>query len=176
MHGERSPRIGSRPLPKYDTSSEPAPEPAERWWLIARRSGHTMSEEELRPLKDAWEAESRRRANERTFTALQKVRAKAEELAGAARDAAFVDWAECCVDHAKDPREWTQARTLYENYLSHARRFGRNRQQRAQSVQELATETQWGRMMATLPIAKKRRGMGIYYSLRCKRTPAATRE
>lgn len=120
----------------------------------------------------------RRRETEATFTALRKTRAKAEELAGAARDAAFDDWLRRCVVIAEAPAEWTQARALYDNYIAHAQRFGRNREQRALSIQELATETQWGRMMATMAtqIAKKRRSAGWYYQLRLKRTPAVTRE
>lgn len=102
------------------------------------------------------------------FTALTKARAKAEELAGAARDAAFDDWVRRSVVEAKRPDEWTQARVLYENYFTHVQRFGRNRTQRAQSVQVAATETQWGRMMATL-FAKRRRASGWFYPLRCKR-------
>lgn len=101
-------------------------------------------------------------------SALQQARAKAEELTGAVRSAAFDDWVRRCVVDAQTPSEWTQARTLYESYIAHARRFGDNRAQRSQSVLALATETQWGRMMATL-FVKKRRSAGWYYPLRCKR-------
>lgn len=73
-----------------------------------------------------------------------------------------------CVIAAQEPSEWTQARILYESYLQHAKTFGRNRGQRELSVQELATETQWGRMMATM-FVKKRRRAGWYYQLRLKR-------
>lgn len=105
------------------------------------------------------------------FTPLQAARAKAEELAGAVRNAAFDDWTRRCVVMADDPREWTQARVLYENYLVHARTYGGNRSQKALAAQARATETQWGRMMATLAsdIPKKRRSAGWYYPLRCKR-------
>lgn len=116
----------------------------------------------------AWEKEQRRKELELTFTGLQKARAKAEELAGAVRDAAFDDWIRRCVVTAKKPSEWTQARTLYESYLRHAQRFGSNRNQVAMSIQSLASETQWGRMMATM-FPKKRRRAGNYYPIRCKR-------
>lgn len=168
MHGKSRLRIGSRPLQKQDAEK---PQLAERWWLVAQRSGYTMTEEELQPFKDAFEADLRRREREATFTALQKARAKAEELAGTARNAAFEGWALANVVPAKTPREWTQARTLYENYIAFAQQFGRNREQREMSVQALATETQWGRMMATLAsqVPKKRRAAGWYYAIRLKR-------
>jgi hypothetical protein len=127
-----------------------------------------MSEAELQPFKDAFAEDRARRETEANFTNLQKARAKAEELAGAVRDAAFDDWVRRCVVSAQVPGEWTQARMLYASYLDHAQRFGRTRDHRAQSVQSLATETQWGRMMATL-FPKKRRTAGLYYPLRCKR-------
>lgn len=117
---------------------------------------------------EAWDKELKRRENEEAFTALRKARAKAEELSGAVRNAAFEDWILRSVVNAQEPSEWTQAQVLYENYLAHAKTFGDNRTQRAQSIQELATQTQWGRMMATL-FPKRRRSAGWYYPLRCKR-------
>jgi hypothetical protein len=73
-----------------------------------------------------------------------------------------------CVVDAQTPSEWTQASTLYENYIAHARRFGENRAQRSQSVLALATQTQWGRMMATL-FPKTRRSAGWFYPLKLRR-------
>ena len=108
------------------------------------------------------------RKRQSNFTKLKAARKKVEKLAQAVRSDAFDDWVSCCVVTAKEPSEWTQARILYESYLRHAKNYGRNRGQRAESVQELATETQWGRMMATL-FVKKRRSAGWYYPLRCKR-------
>lgn len=99
---------------------------------------------------------------------LKGVMKKAEELRADVRNDAFDDWVRRCVVTAQEPTEWTQARILYENYLAHAKTYGNNRADRALSVQELATETQWGRMMATL-FPKKRRRAGWYYQLRCKR-------
>lgn len=109
-----------------------------------------------------------KRERERTFTALQAARAKVEELSDAVRSAAFEDWVCRCVVTAQEPSEWTQARTLYESYLAHAKTYGRTQRQRGLIVQELATETQWGRMMAT-QFPKKRRTAGLYYPLRIKR-------
>lgn len=154
MTTTRRPRPGSRPLPKYD--SPPARHPAQSAtppWQGGDR--------------EAFEADLLRREREETFSALQKARAKAEELTGAVRSAAFDDWVECCMAEARTPDEWTQARMLYENYIAHARRFGNNRAQRAQAVLALATETQWGRMMATL-FPKTRRRAGWFYPLRLK--------
>jgi hypothetical protein len=110
----------------------------------------------------------KRAERDQSFTALQAARKKVEEFAGPVRDAAFDDWVRRSVVPAKVPAEWTQARVLYENYLAFARKFGRNRAQRALSIEELATETQWGRMMTTV-FPKKRRTAGWYYPLRCKR-------
>ena len=109
-----------------------------------------------------------RRELEATFTALQTHRAKANELAGTARSAAFEDWVRQRVVTATVPAEWTQAHVLYENYIDHAQKFGSSREQRALSVQVMATETMWGRMMAT-QFHKVRRTKGWYYPLRCKR-------
>jgi len=155
MTTTRRPRAGSLPLPKYDAPPEqhPAQLAIPPW-----RGGD----------RDAFEADLQRRETKETFSALQKAREKAEELTGAVRGAAFDDWVRRCVLDAQAPDEWSQARTLYESYIEHARRFGENRSQRAQSVLALATETQWGRMMATLFI-KKRRSTGWFYPLKLKR-------
>jgi hypothetical protein len=103
-----------------------------------------------------------------SVTALRAARAKAEELAGVVRTDAFNDWFRRCVVDAKEPSEWTQARVLYESYIRHAKTYGEKRWQRELSIQEAATETQWGRMMATLR-PKKRRTNGYFYPLQCKR-------
>lgn len=102
------------------------------------------------------------------FTALRAARAKVEELAATVRTEAFTDWVRRCTAPAREPSEWTQARVLYDSYIDHAKRYGLRAADRALSVQELATETQWGRMMATL-LPKKRRTAGFYYPLRVKR-------
>ena len=145
------PRPGSLPLPKIDSLAELAP---------------------LHPAQSAlppWlDEEPKQVDGERALTALRAARAKAEELAQAVRNAAFDDWVRRCVVTAREPSDWTQARVLYESYLAHAKAYGRTRADRALSVLELATETQWGRMMATL-FVKKRRSAGWYYPLRCKR-------
>jgi hypothetical protein len=130
-------------------------------------------QERIEKLKDALppfidgQQTDRERERDHTFTALQQARAKAEELTGALRSAAFDDWVRRCVVDARTPDEWTQARTLYDSYLAHAKAYGDNRAQRAQSVLALATMTQWGRMMGTL-FPKTRRSAGLYYPLRCK--------
>jgi hypothetical protein len=130
-----------------------------------------MREEELRKIEDAkrkQELERPRVERDRAFSELRKARTKVEKAAGEVRDLVFREWALRCVQSAQRPDEWTQARTLYENYLLHAKTIGRNRSQRGEIVQELATETQWGRMMAT-QFTKKRRTAGWYYPLRVKR-------
>jgi hypothetical protein len=98
---------------------------------------------------------------------LKAARKKYEEAAAAVRDDAFDDWIGRYVVTADRPDEWTQARELYENYLKRAKDFGNNRGDKALAKQELATETQWGRMMGSL-YPKKRRRNGWYYPLRLK--------
>lgn len=156
MANTRKPRIGKQPLPDYDAPPKPAP----------KQSGVVPPWKGGDP--DEFRADLQRRELKEAHTELQKARAKAEELIGTVRSAAFDDWLRRCVLEAKEPNEWTQARTLYESYINHAKHFGDNRSQQKQSVLALATETQWGRMMATM-FPKKRRSAGWYYPLKCKR-------
>lgn len=103
------------------------------------------------------------------LTALQKARKKAEELGEVVRDHAFDDWIRRCLAEATRPSEWTQSRELYESYIRHATAYGDNRSSRTLYRQELATETQWGKMMGSLYPNKKRRTAGWFYPLRLKR-------
>lgn len=186
MAAQKKPRPGSLPLPKDDDVTDPEQRVEGVWRTFDgkpprppwKSTGHTppVSNPSLPPFlgddpKEIadWEREQRRKEIEANFTGLQKARAKAEELAGAVREDAFDDWIRRCVVTAQKPSEWTQARALYENYVAHAQRFGRNRKQVAMSIQSLASEPQWGRMMATLFPKKRRRG-GNYYPLRRKRS------
>ena len=68
------PRPGSLPLTRSD--KPPPQERVESWWSVARRSGYTMSEAELQPLKDAFAEDRARREAEANFTGLQQARAK----------------------------------------------------------------------------------------------------
>jgi hypothetical protein len=150
------PRPGSLPLPKPEAPAAKPEAPA----FDAR----TLLEKGFRPPWDkeaasadiheaaqrafpTWMTEEPRPEEKvrQPFTALQKARRKAEELAGVVRSDAFSDWVRRCMVPAKVPSEWTQARTLYESYVAHAWTYGLNRSQRKLSGQELATETQWGR-------------------------------
>ena len=157
------PRPGSLPLPKADASERTdfAPPTVPFWqkglppWLKEEDEKSRLAREE--------------KARDRVFTALGAARKKAEELAGEVRSEGFNDWIRRCLKPATRPSEWTQARALYESYLAHARTYGRNRSQKALSVQELATETQWGRMMATQFPNKKRKTAGWFYPLTVKR-------
>lgn len=159
----RKPRPGV--LPKADKSvATKQSDPTTPQFDPATAIPHWLTQEDVR--KDRLEREEKER--DRVFTALAVARKKAEELAGEAQGVAFSDWIHRCVVLAQQPSEWTQARVLYESYLAHAKTYGRNRTQKALSIQELATETQWGRMMATR-FPKKRRTAGWYYQLRCKR-------
>lgn len=102
---------------------------------------------------------------------LQAARRKVEILAAAVRDEAFDDWVRRELEPARDPREWTVARTLYESYVSIAATYGGSRAARRNSRLELATETRWGKMMGSL-FSKKRRESGWYYPLRVKNVRA----
>jgi hypothetical protein len=102
------------------------------------------------------------------LTGLQQARAEAAKQAGWVQDLIFDNWIKNRVEEVDDPREWTQAHTLYENYLEHARAFGKKWKEKQAAFQALATETQWGRWMATR-YTKSRRTRAVYYPLRCKR-------
>jgi hypothetical protein len=99
---------------------------------------------------------------------LRDMRKKVQELGAVVRDEAFDDWHERCLVKAERPDEWTQARALYENYLKQAKGYGNNRQDRSLAKSELATETQWGRMMGEIHLKRRRRD-GNYYPVRLKR-------
>ncbi|MCE5972486.1 hypothetical protein LZA78_03185 [Sinirhodobacter sp. WL0062] len=99
---------------------------------------------------------------------LKDARAKVRKLAGKVQDEAFKHWLYAWVVDAERPDEWTQSRVLYENYLKRAKDYGNNRPDRRLSKEELATETQWGKMMGATYM-KKRRAGGNYYPVRLKR-------
>lgn len=106
---------------------------------------------------------------ERAITGLQQARAEAAKQAGWVQDLFFSAWISNCVEGADDPRQWTRASVLYENYLHRARKFSQKQKRLEQqaALEALATETQWGRWMATR-YPKKRRTAGFYYPLRLK--------
>ncbi len=112
----------------------------------------------------AWRKDLKQRETEAAFTEYRAARAKLELLAPSVRRAGFDYWLDRYVVTVDDPREWTQAQTLYESYLKHARTVC----DKEASVHELATVTLWGRMMAT-QFGKKRRGSGWHYPLRLKK-------
>lgn len=100
---------------------------------------------------------------------LKAARKKVLELAAVVRDEAFDDWLNNSVVRAERPDEWTQARDLYESYLRRAKNYGINRGDKRLAREELATVTQWGRMMGAEYPNKKRRRNGWYYPVRVKR-------
>jgi hypothetical protein len=100
---------------------------------------------------------------------LKAARKKVLELAAVVRDEAFTDWLRSSVVKAERPDEWTQARELYESYLRQAKNYGINRGDKRLAKEELATETQWGKMMGAEYPSKKRRRNGWYYPVRLKR-------
>lgn len=100
-------------------------------------------------------------------TKLKAARKKVEELAAVVRSDAFDHWVSRSIVKAERPDEWTQARLLYESYLRQAKTYGWNNRDKAATQVELATETQWGKMMTTM-FPKKRRRAGQYYPVRLK--------
>jgi hypothetical protein len=117
-----------------------------------------------------YDRDMERRKREYVLTALGAARKKARDLAGEVRSDAFKNWLRHGVVKALEPADWTQARLLYESYLAHAKTYGQNRTQKALVIQELASMTQWGRMMAATVSLKTRRTAGWYYPLRVKRS------
>tara|TARA_R110002124_G_scaffold45004_5_gene136588 strand:+ start:8827 stop:9225 length:399 start_codon:yes stop_codon:yes gene_type:complete len=103
-----------------------------------------------------------------SMTKLKEARTKVRDLAEVVRDDVFNDWIERYVVSAKRSDEWTQARTLYDAYSSRAAQFGSNRTEKAIAREEVASETQWGRMMGSLFPTKKRRRNGWHYPVRLK--------
>jgi hypothetical protein len=104
-----------------------------------------------------------------SLTKLRAARKKAWLLGDAVRSEAFDDWISRCVISAQRPTEWTQASVLYESYLRQAGGYGSNRGDRRLAIEELATETRWGKMMGALFPNKRRRRQGWYYPVRLKK-------
>lgn len=102
------------------------------------------------------------------FAKLKAARRKVADLNHVLRENAFDDWIRRFVVTAERPDEWTQARTLYENYLKRAKDYGNNRGDKRLSRETLASETQWGKMMGSV-FSKVRRRNGWYYPLRIKK-------
>lgn len=150
--------FGSLPLPEDEMPPPPDPRIA-----AARQAGQTLTAKWLEKTTAPQPAPL-----VLAVTALQRARTEAAKAAGWVQDTYFNDWARRNVERAEMPAEWTKARTLYENYLANAPFYGQDGDEQKEVVQALATETQWGRMMATLPVAKVRRGSGMYYALKCK--------
>ena len=88
------------------------------------------------------------------ITGLQQARAEAEKQAGWLQDLVFDDWIRRCVVEVDDPRDWTQARVLYEDYLVHARTFGNKGNEKR--------------------VVRKRSPSGVVATQRALRYPSAT--
>lgn len=155
LNQRQRPKAGSLPLPENDPT--PTPDPRIE---AARQAGMPFLAKRLerraKPLPSKIDI---------AITGLQQARAEAEKQAGWLQDLVFDDWICRCVVEVDDPRDWTQARVLYEDYLTHARAFGKKANEKRVALQELVTETQWGRMMVTL-YPKKRRTAGWFYPLK----------
>lgn len=105
------------------------------------------------------------------LTPLMAARKEAENYAGWYRDDVFDSWVRVFLAPAEDPRQWTQARVLYEHYVKAAslKDVGGPRTKLGKHArQEIASETQWGLMMATKFI-KRRRTRALFYPVRIVR-------
>jgi len=102
---------------------------------------------------------------------LMEARQKAEMYAGWYRDDIFDDWVRAFLATADAPRQWTQAQVLYESYVKAAalKEAGSAKSKIGKHArEEIATQTQWGLMMAT-KFPKKRRSKGWFYPVRLTR-------
>lgn len=105
------------------------------------------------------------------LTPLMDARKKAAMYAGWYRDDVFDSWVRKFLVIADDPRQWTQSQVLYDNYAKAAalKEAGSARSEMGMTARsEIATQTQWGLMMAT-KFTKKRRTKGWYYPVRIVR-------
>lgn len=127
-------------------------------------------------IQPPWEVEAAERRARRSKTpidlavsGLKQARAELAKQAGYTRDLIFHNWCKARVEQVDDPRHWTQARELYEDYLSYGRAFGKKWAEKIAGREALATETAWGRWMATVYPVKTRRTAGWYYPLRIRK-------
>lgn len=157
------PRPGSLPMEKGQTAEATLPQ-----WMQDQIDALRKAVPPFLQGEDTANSQATAKRAQGSFAKLKTARKKVEELSVSVRDEGFDDWVRRYLVTADQPSEWTQASTLYENYIAHARRFGENRAQRSQSVLALATQTQWGRMMATL-FPKTRRSAGWFYPLKLRR-------
>lgn len=156
------PRPGSLPMEKGQTAEATLPQ-----WMQDQIDALRKAVPPFLQGEDTANSQATAKRAQGSFAKLKTARKKVEELSVSVRDEGFDDWVRRYLVTADQPSEWTQSRTLYENYIKRAKDFGNNRADKALSKQELATETQWGKMMGSL-FTKKRRGKGWFYPMRLK--------
>jgi len=141
---------------------------------LQRKIREMMGDEDWHPAQEApppFESLPIKERARRKLTPLMEARRTAEMLAGWYRDDVFDSWVRVFLVPAEDPRQWTQARVLYEHYVKAAslkEAGGAKSKLGKHARQEIASETQWGLMMATKFI-KKRRTRAFFYPVRLKR-------
>lgn len=149
------PRPGTLPLERADFIGPPHPA------QFARPSFIPDDELEVVP-------EPRGRTSRPILEKLKAARKKADELREAVRDDAFDEWVRRYLVPAELPSDWTQAATLYANYLERANTYATNRVDRSIVKLELATETRFGLLLRDAGFTKKRRSKGWYYPVKLK--------
>lgn len=157
------PPVPDNYLASFPMKEHPGEPPGERLRLMRERlgppSGIYLRAIQVTPIREPL----------KSMKKLKAARQKVEQLSEVVRSEAFDDWLATSVVKAERPDEWTRARVLYEGYLRCAGRYGNNRADKRLSIETLATETAWGRMMGSLFPNKQRRRDGFYYPIRLKR-------
>jgi len=153
---KKKPRIGALPLEREPEQYGP-PRPI----LFSLPPWHVPSIPNQQLQKE--------RTPRQNFKKLKAARRRVEQLRVIIRDDAFDEWVRRCLTEAEAPKEWTQSSVLYQNYLTRAKAYGWNRQDRRLSRHELASETRFGILMRDVGIPKKRRAKGWFYPVRLKK-------
>lgn len=148
------PKPGSRSM---RTMEKPPPHPAQLQFPPF------IAADELRPkLEKA--ARNSKSNHEKLKAAVKKV----DSLRIAVRDEAFDVWVQQFLTPAPEPKDWTQSKVLYANYLSRSKGYGQNRGDKRLSQSERATETMFGILLRDAGFPKKRRARGWFYPLMLK--------
>lgn len=101
------------------------------------------------------------------ISSLRRARENAAMYAGWFQDDVFNSWSRVFLRAAGDPSEWTQAKVLYENYVHLAGFRDAAKKDSVLAKTLIASQTQWGKMMAT-KFVKERRTKGYYYPVALK--------
>lgn len=119
------------------------------------------------PAPPPWEEKPFKERVEVMISPLKSARENAAKQAGTFRDQVFGSWSRVFLQAVDDPSEWTQAKVLYANYVHLAGLRGAAKKDSIVARSVIASQTQWGKMMATKFI-KDRRAKGYFYPVKLK--------